>query len=101
MAKLEVQREIHSTSIDGIYFREPDFKLAAELEKLKNQDDILTLIFCNLVCDQDGNQFENCTTLEDVKKLPISTLTKLQGDVESFLLNLIPQKKPVRKRSTK
>ena len=86
-------------TVKGAYIRNMSFEdLSALREKLQDLDDeaidnaddnvysLFVWLFESVLCDADGNKFEDCATTEEVREnVPTVTAQHLIKDVTNFL----------------
>ena len=81
-------KTVLKTGIEGVYFRNLGWSKLAELQQLARQGqqlpedpesdlETITWVFFNLVCDANGEPFEDLIVNEDLNDLPVSFV----GDV--------------------
>ena len=76
---------VHETSVEGVYIRDLSLSKLEELGELETADEptvALLWLFANLICDKNGDLFEDVQTEEDIKK---TSMMKIKRITESCM----------------
>ena len=76
---------VHETSVEGVYIRDLSLAKLEELGELETADEptvALLWLFANLICDKDGELFEDVQTAEDIKQ---TSMMKIRAITESAM----------------
>ena len=108
MSELKTAVRVHPCKqVPGVHFCEPNITTLEALESFSEKqekgqvsdDDALLFVFANIVCDSEGNTFDNCQTLEGIKDcLTVSELMDIRGELESFLSGISQRAKGGKKK---
>ena len=77
-------KDVIKTNVEDIYLRNLTFRQLGAVQDLEDEESI-NYVMLNLICDENGNKFEDLNTTEDVKDLSISFIADVMGEVARCL----------------
>lgn len=86
-------KKVLPTGIEDVYFRNLGFDRLAELQRMSIAEDgdldegkeLVDWIFLNLVCDEQGDDFDDLKSSDDISDLPISFITDVVKEANRVL----------------
>ena len=81
------------TKMEGIYLKNVNFSEVGKIQNLA-EEAIIEYVFMNLVCDENGEKFDDLNSMDDVEMLPIGYVADVMREVSVCLGELVQTNPP-------